>query len=268
MATAAQKILPSLLLHHVSPCTPTPGALASARAGSILSLGSGPRWRGRPPIPAFDRRSHGEREPPVPHPPRGDLQPSRSPAQAPAGVLAEPGRGLRACAAWRPPGPLPPSLERGRGFPPGWALVQGRQGAACVLLLAPLREPHARDEPRRWLQPRFLLCCRDAQAPRPGLLSSGQGGEWGHGQLPPLPLSTAWRAHHWRSANLVASELWLLGSPRCSELLSGPGGVEGSEEPKRFYFSWNCLFSSLGCMWFTPLNFCKALKFVDVARVS
>lgn len=119
VATAAQKILPSLLLHHVSPCTPTPRALASARAGSILNLGSGPRWRGRPPIPALDRRSNGEREPPVPQPPRGDLQPSGSLARAPAGVLAEPCRGLRACAAWRPPWPPPPSLELGKEFPPG-----------------------------------------------------------------------------------------------------------------------------------------------------
>lgn len=92
------RILPCLPPHHV-PLSLDRCALASTRTGSILSLRSRRWWRGRPPIPASERCSNGERGPPVPRPPCGDLQPSGSPAQAPAGVPPEPGPGLRARVA-------------------------------------------------------------------------------------------------------------------------------------------------------------------------
>lgn len=92
------RILPGLLPHHV-PLTLDPCALASPCPGSILSLRSRRWWRERRPIPAPGRRSNGERRPRVPRPPCGHLQPSGSPAQAPAGVPPEPVPGLRARVA-------------------------------------------------------------------------------------------------------------------------------------------------------------------------
>lgn len=145
------RILPCLPPHHV-PLSLDRCALASPRTCSILSLRSRRWWRGRPPIPASERRSNGERGPPVPRPPCGDLQPSGSPAQAPAGVPPEPGPGLRArVAAFSASGTSSRAGKKPQPRVSAWAgAVAGAEGPAPGL------SPEARGRP--WPR-RFGVAC-------------------------------------------------------------------------------------------------------------
>lgn len=141
------RILPCLLPHHV-PRTVDPCALASPRPGSILSRRSRRWWRGRPPVPAPERRSNGERRPPVPRPPCGDLQvPARRPRRPRA---FRPSPALGCAPAWPPSRPRASSPEPGRSLSPGWALGQGLHLAPRVALPAPPRRPRCRPWPRRF----------------------------------------------------------------------------------------------------------------------
>lgn len=177
------QILPRLPRHHV-PGTPAPRALASPRASSTsLNLGSRPRWRGFPPIPASERRSNGERGLPSPglpamtfSPPGGWPGRPRAGGKDSPGVPAESGPGLRARAAGRPSRLRAPPPERGRSLHPGerWGR-DGRCGRSPAP--SPPGTPHGRAGPLRlgWPDAPAEAPSRGSRAPDAGRWKSVAG---------------------------------------------------------------------------------------------
>ena len=163
------QILPRLPVHHV-PRRPTPRVLASPRAASRLSLSSRPRRRAGPPTAGPERRWNGERWPPEPRPPRGDLQPSGSPARQAGGIPAA----SRPTPAWaaRPRGGLPglvaPPPPRVSAWAGAAAAGEGPAGTPGVFRRGPP-------------QPRVLRRSSRCGGPHPGALPWGlcRGGRRG-----------------------------------------------------------------------------------------
>lgn len=183
--------------HHV-PRTPAPRALATPRASPRLGLhlGSRPRRRGLPPVPAPDRRWNGERGLPGPGLPAVTFSPrpaARAPAGGwrgfPGGFPRRPALGCMPAAGgmWGSVSSAPGASSRTRREPPP-PVSAGARGSSW-----PLGTPHGRAGPLRFgVSPvgRFL---RVRSSPRPPAWEAAPGAEpggrgVGTGQPPSLPV--------------------------------------------------------------------------------